>query len=353
MQLEHRRIDIAFLGDVSAARNTAKMMALGVGFPSAASEEIALAVSELASNLIKHAKCGEIMLQPFSEGGRVGIQIESHDKGPGIRNVEEALTDGYSTAASLGFGLGTVNRMMDEFHISSENRPPNNGTHITCKRFVRADTLSSMPAPLDFGVATRSHPLMNVNGDAFIIKQWGTSALIGVIDGVGHGQYALRAAQTARQFVETHYDQPLSSIFLGVGRVCRATRGVVMSLARFDWTPDLSRIILTFSGIGNVEMHVIGKQESMNFIIRRGILGVNAPNPVVTEHLWNPEYVMVLHSDGISSHWKWIDFPEMAKVSPDVAAQRLLKHLARDEDDATVIVAKGKNRKNERQESRA
>jgi len=339
-----QHINIKCSGDVSVARNCAKNMANIIGFSQTASEELALAVSELASNIIKHAKEGSIMLLPLSDDGHIGMQIESHDKGPGIENVEQAVADGFSTVGSLGFGLGTVNRLMDEFTITSRRVNPNRGTHILCKRFVRTDSGGVSCSPLEFGVATRAHPRMNVNGDSFVIKQWGTSALVGVIDGVGHGQYALRAAQAARQYIETHYDQPLSSIFLGVGRTCRATRGVVMSLARFDWTADQSSIKLTFSGIGNVEMHVAPKPEPMKFHVRRGILGVNVTaNPIVTEHPWKPEYVMVLHSDGIPAHWKWTDFPELTNASAEVAAQRLLQHLARVDDDATVIVVRGRN----------
>ena len=344
MRLDCQHINIKCAGDVSIARNCAKNMAHIIGFSQTASEEIALAVSELASNLIKHAIDGSITLLPLADDGHIGMQIESHDKGPGIENVEQAVTDGFSTVGSLGFGLGTINRLMDEFTITSDRVQPNRGTHIVCKRFVRIDPLKISNCPLEFGVATRAHPLMNVNGDTFVIKQWGTSVLVGVIDGVGHGQYALRAAQAARQYIETHYDQPLSSIFLGVGRACRATRGVVMSLARFDWQPDLSSITLTFSGIGNVEMHVIPKPEPMKFHVRRGILGVNvSTNPIVTEHPWKPEYVMVLHSDGIPAHWKWTDFPEIEKASAEVAAQRLLQRLAREDDDATAIVVRGRN----------
>lgn len=356
MRIDRQHISIRCAGDVSIARNCAKVMANTIGFSHTASEEIGLAVSELASNLIKHARDGSMTLQPLARDGRVGIQIESHDKGPGIKNIEQAVTDGFSTVGSLGFGLGTVNRLMDEFNIASQQGLPNMGTHILCKRFIRRDKERASSCPLEFGVATRAHPLMNVNGDTFVVKQWGTSALIGIIDGVGHGQHALRAAQAARQYIETHYDQPLSCIFLGVGRACRATRGAVMSLARFDWTEDLSNIKLTFSGIGNVEMQVIPKISTLKFLVRRGILGVNATvNPVVTEHPWLPNYIMVLHSDGISSHWKWADFPEIADASAEVAAQHLLQSLAREDDDATTIVVRGRgqgiSQKNEESDS--
>jgi len=177
---------------------------------------------------------------------------------------------------------------------------------------------------------------MPVNGDAFVIKQWGESALVGVIDGLGHGQFAYRAAQAARQYVEFHYDQPLADIFRGVARACRATRGVVMGLARFDW----GRGMLTFASVGNVEARVFGSPEPLNFVVPRGILGLNARRPVVTQHRWNLSNVMVLYSDGLSTHWRWSDFPNLAEGSATVAAQELLHAFAREADDSTVVVVK-------------
>jgi serine/threonine protein phosphatase PrpC len=160
-----------------------------------------------------------------------------------------------------------------------------------------------------------------------------------VIDGLGHGPFAQRAAQTARQYVESHVDQPLDVIFRGVGRACHATRGVVMALARFD--RDGTQ--LTFANIGNIEARVFGSVEPMNFAVRRGIVGVNAPNPVVTQHRWQPNHVLVLHSDGVTTRWRGEDFRDLGSASASVMARRLLHALAKDDDDATVLVVKGRD----------
>jgi serine/threonine protein phosphatase PrpC len=266
------------------------------------------------------------------------MQIISQDSGPGIADVEEVLTDGFSTAGGLGCGLGTVNRLMDELDIVSEPGT-SAGTRIACKRWLRPDVRPGLPAPLAVDAATRPHPGMTANGDAFVIKHWGEDTLVAVIDGLGHGPFAQRAAQTAQQYVESHVDQPLDVIFRGVGRACRATRGVVMALARFDWGGTR----LTFASIGNIEARVFGSVEPMDFAIRRGIVGVNAPNPVVTQHRWQPNHVLVLHSDGVTTRWRWEDFRDLKSASASVMARRLLHALAKDDDDATVLVVKGRD----------
>jgi anti-sigma regulatory factor (Ser/Thr protein kinase)/serine/threonine protein phosphatase PrpC len=334
-QPAQQTFEVGHSSDLNALRRASKAMAAAIGFGEGESEEIILAVSELASNLVRHAMGGTLTLMPLTNSGRSGIQIESVDKGPGIPDVEQAMTDGFSTVGGLGYGLGTVNRLMGEFDIESQ---PGAGTHIVCRRWLRTDEPLAAACPLSFGAATCPRFKMGLNGDAFIIKQWDESTLVGIIDGLGHGQWAHRAAQTALRYVESHFDQSLSEIFRGVGRTCRATRGVVMALARFDWAQEK----LAFASVGNIEAHVLNSPQPVKFIIRRGIIGLNAPNPVVTEHHWEPSNIMVLHSDGVRTHWLWGDFPELAEESATVTAQRLLHALAKEEDDATVVVVRGK-----------
>jgi serine/threonine protein phosphatase PrpC len=177
-----------------------------------------------------------------------------------------------------------------------------------------------------------------VNGDAFVLKQWSEGALVGVIDGLGHGQFAYRAAQTARQYVESHFDQPLEAIFRGVERTCSATRGVVMALARFAYAPSVCRV--TFASIGNIEVRLFGGSQPGSFLIRRGVLGLHAPAPVVTEHPWEARSMLVLHSDGVTTRWRWEDFRHLAEAPATAIAQQLLRALAKANDDATVVVVK-------------
>ncbi len=134
-------IQISDVGDLSTARLAARSMSTAIGFDESAVEEIALAVRELATNLVKHANGGVLRLRRTEEDGRTGIQIDSEDQGPGIVNVERAIGDDFSTSGSLGCGLGAVNRLMDEFDVTSR---PGVGTRIVCKRWLRLVT-DSLP----------------------------------------------------------------------------------------------------------------------------------------------------------------------------------------------------------------
>lgn len=331
------RVPITHSSDANEARRLTKAMAIELGFDLKESEEFAIVVSELATNLIKHATGGQLVINSIEDGGRLGIKIESQDDGPGIADVEQAIADGFSTTGSLGYGLGTINRLMDEFEI--QPRPEGKtGTQIMCLRWRREPIQKTKTCPLSFGIATHAYRNMELNGDAYVVNKSNEFALIALIDGLGHGQHANIAAQTAREYIENHYDQPLEALFRGAGRACRATRGVVMALARFDWKEG--PIKLKFASVGNIEARVLGSPTPLNFIMQRGVVGLNAPNPVVTEYSWSLDYALVLHTDGLHTMWCWNDFTELAEAPATRAAQRLLQKLDKGDDDATVIVVR-------------
>lgn len=340
MQSRQRIIQVSHFSDAGEARRVIKTIALELGFDTNASEEMAIVASELATNLVKHAVRGQIILTPLEENGDQGIEIESQDEGPGFNDVEQAISDGYSTTGSLGYGLGTVNRLMDQFDIHSKPGT-GNGTIVTCRRWKRNHIISPQSFPLSFGIATRARGNKGLNGDDYVILQWNRSAMVAVIDGLGHGKDAQTAAQAAREYVKSHYDQSLGSIFRGASRACRATRGVVMSVARFDF--ESRPIKLHYAGVGNIETRVFDGPSTMRLAVQRGVVGLHTIEPAVTLHDWDPEhYVLVMHSDGLTNRWHWDDFPELHSVQACQAARMLLYNLASKDDDATVIVVKAK-----------
>jgi serine/threonine-protein kinase RsbT len=105
--------------DVERARRQGRVLARSVGFGPVDSEAVVLSISELATNLLRYAQCGSILLDVIEEPDRQGVRIESRDTGPGIADIERALRGGYRTAHSLGSGIASVRRLMDDFAIES------------------------------------------------------------------------------------------------------------------------------------------------------------------------------------------------------------------------------------------
>lgn len=124
--------------DIVTARQRGRTLALELGFNGADVTLIAAAISEVARNIVDHAKTGEIVMSSITTGtngsGRAGIQIIARDEGPGIRDVAQAMQYGYSTRKGLGVGLPGAKWLMDEFDISSE---VGRGTTITMKKWKR------------------------------------------------------------------------------------------------------------------------------------------------------------------------------------------------------------------------
>jgi serine/threonine-protein kinase RsbT len=120
--------------DIVAARQKGRELATELGFVSTDSTLLATAISELARNIVRYAKCGEIFIAPVQVGDRVGITVVARDKGQGIANISLAMQDGFSTSGGLGLGLPGVKRLMDEFHLVSD---ANTGTTVTIKKWKR------------------------------------------------------------------------------------------------------------------------------------------------------------------------------------------------------------------------
>ncbi len=92
------------------------------------------AASELGRNVLVHGKGGTMAIEELQENGRAGLRLVFQDQGPGIPDIAQALTDGFSTARSMGLGLGGAKRLVNEFTLSSV---PGQGTTVTVIQWKR------------------------------------------------------------------------------------------------------------------------------------------------------------------------------------------------------------------------
>jgi len=118
--------------DIVTARQKGRALAIELGFSTGDATLIATSISELARNIVSYARRGEIILKAIQGSSRQGISIIASDSGQGIRDIRQAMRDGFSTSGSLGLGLPGVRRLMDDFEIASE---PGRGTIVTVKKW--------------------------------------------------------------------------------------------------------------------------------------------------------------------------------------------------------------------------
>jgi serine/threonine-protein kinase RsbT len=131
--LESKTIALENNQDIAVARNEVRAMAAALGFRIIDQTRLATVASELARNIVKYAVRGRLIAQPTEDAnGRQALRLIFEDKGPGIPNIEAAMSEGFSTGRGLGIGLPGSKRLVDEFHIESEI---GQGTCVTVLRW--------------------------------------------------------------------------------------------------------------------------------------------------------------------------------------------------------------------------
>ena len=128
------RVAISSSADIVTARQRGRALAAELGFDGSDLTVIATAISEVARNVVTHAKQGEILLRPVQNGNKRGILVVARDEGPGIKSVEKAMQYGYSTGKGLGVGLPGAKWLMDEFEIESK---VGQGTKVAMKKWLK------------------------------------------------------------------------------------------------------------------------------------------------------------------------------------------------------------------------
>jgi serine/threonine-protein kinase RsbT len=128
-------LDIRSTVQVKLARMAVQELAARLGFGGLDRTKFVTATSELARNTLVHGKGGTVSILEIEREGKIGIRLVLQDTGPGIPDIDRALQDGFSTAKSMGLGLGGAQRLVDEFAIASV---VGMGTKVTITHWKRS-----------------------------------------------------------------------------------------------------------------------------------------------------------------------------------------------------------------------
>ncbi len=118
--------------DIVHVRQTVRTWMVEQRFTLVDQTKMVTATSELARNAVDYAGGGTAQLELLEESGRIGIRVLIEDHGPGIANIEQAMTDGFTSGQGMGLGLGGSKRLVDDFEIWSE---PGKGTRVSITRW--------------------------------------------------------------------------------------------------------------------------------------------------------------------------------------------------------------------------
>ncbi|HMF55858.1 MAG TPA: ATP-binding protein [Pyrinomonadaceae bacterium] len=345
---EIKSIEIINEASVGACRRSVHEYARSLGFGETELGQIDIVVQEIGTNAMHYAIENRWLHFARAPGDSTGLELFYWDTGPGIYDVDRAIHDGVSTSGSLGAGLGTIRRMMDEFEIYSTVRKTgrlkpgsirrtSHGTALMARKWLDAElTQTSGIESERFGVWTRPHPSEELNGDAYFIRRRGARYLVAVIDGLGHGGGAKEAADAALGVLDDWMGEPLEEVFHFTHNALRATRGAVMGAAIID--EDAGRF--HYAGVGNVEARVFNVPEPLTALPVNGTLGARMGKVKVWTHTWTRGATLVMASDGLSAAWDMDSYPGLLSRSPQMLAGILMRDYARNADDATVLVTR-------------
>lgn len=314
--------DSSYAGEI---RRTCANLADILGFGEALKANIPIVINEICSNICKHAGNGEVLLAVFD----ASLHVLALDKGPGMRNAHECLKDGFSTSGTAGTGLGAISRLASRFDIYSQE---NRGTAL-----YAAFCEEAPDRPFELGAVNVPHPGEEVSGDGWSWVSKGPRAFkIAVADGLGHGLLANRAAETvAARFPALARQSPLEDIE-SLHQVLRATRGAALAIAELD----LDNGKVNYAGLGNIVGTLVSPVGVRRMISYNGTVGVQLRKVQAMSYPLAPETLLVMHSDGLVTHWDLHAYPGLVNRHPFLAAGILFRDFNRNTDDVIVLVAR-------------
>jgi anti-sigma regulatory factor (Ser/Thr protein kinase) len=321
-----RWLPVEDLSAVAGCRQAAVALAGRLGFPPSRADQLALAVTEAASNLHKHARQGSLLLRVNRDLEQPGIELVTIDAGPGLSDVAAALRDGHSTAGTLGIGLGAIRRLADFADLYSA---PGHGTVLVTRFWPEPRTPGIRCAGLIRAISGETEC-----GDDFGVLQDGEAVTAVLADGLGHGPLA---AAAAGQAVTAVLDGPGGEPAVLLERVHRrlsGSRGAAVGIVR------ISGPVARFAGLGNVAASVLSAGTRKSMLSVPGIAGHQARTFRQFEYEVPPGAAVILHSDGISGRWQADALPGLETRDPLLIGAVLLAAAGIHRDDAGVLVVK-------------
>ena len=336
-------ISVQDITGVGEARRAAAEFSRAFPLDPIVAGELAIVVTEAATNLVKHGGGGTILLSRREDSpgrgndGVCAVEMLAIDKGPGMNDVGRCMVDGYSTAGSPGNGLGAISRRSTFHEIYSS---PGLGTVVLAQLSNPVSGARKAPrlAPrFEIGAVSVSTAEEVVCGDAWIAHPRDRGIRVLLADGLGHGEGAAEAANAALEIAANHSaDSPLElleRIHAGLG----STRGAAVSVAEID----LHRGIVRYAGLGNVAgVLLVAGDPRRQMVSYNGTAGHHAHKIRDFTYPWTSDSILVLHSDGLTTHWSVDKYPGLYRSHPSIVAAVLFRDFQRGSDDATVVVVR-------------
>ena len=314
---------------VAEARQRAAAIARQVHLDETSAGELAIAVTEAAGNIAKHAGRGRMLLRALDGGEAGGVEAIALDQGPGMASITESMRDGHSTVGSPGTGLGALQRLTRTLEMWSA---PGKGTIARFEVWPKA--AGARPkSRWAVGAVSVAKPGEERCGDDWAVIEKSGRMVVFLADGLGHGAAAASAAQAAVTAAIRHAALTPGEIMDEVHAALRPTRGAAAAVALLQ--PDKG--LCTYCGIGNISASIRSDGATRHLVSHNGILGHQVRKIQEFQYPFPANALFVTHSDGIGTHWDLASYPGLAMRHPALIAAALYRDHSRGRDDATVV----------------
>ncbi len=318
---------------IGHARRQAMSMAGSMGLSELRQGQLGIIVTEAAGNIAAHAEQGEIVLTPWKFKGVSGIDVLALDSGKGIQDVGRSLEDGFSTAGTLGQGLGAMSRLSSIFQIYSS---PGSGTVLFARVVQESSSAEDLANGFILGAVSLAVTGETACGDAWSATHTSLRSIYMVADGLGHGPTASDAAKEAIRVFEEFSQFPPSRILAEAHGALAKTRGAAVSIAEIDHDKGL----LTYAGVGNVAGVILHNGKTRSMVSMNGTLGHTIGRIQEFTYPWEKQSSLIMHSDGLGSRWNMDQYPGLSARHPALMAGVLYRDFCRKRDDVTILVTR-------------
>lgn len=320
-----RVVVVEEVSQVGQARREALAMADGIGFDEMDAGRVALAATELATNVIKHGRGGRMYLSVVCGRGGEGIELCTLDAGPGF-SLAQSLPDGYSTGGTQGLGLGAIQRQATVLDAWSDDKGCVVMARVYASRVAR-------DVDVPYGALRLAMRHEVACGDAWHLRADAQSVAVTLIDGLGHGLPAADAAQAGVAVAAARGAVAPADLVAAMHAGMSGTRGGAAAVA----SVDVASGAVQFAGIGNISAGLHEATTTRGMASHPGIVGVQF-RKAQPFHFHAPEGTLLLmHSDGLQARWSLRDYPGLFHRHPALIVAVLQRDFDRGRDDTGII----------------
>jgi anti-sigma regulatory factor (Ser/Thr protein kinase) len=296
---------------VGEARRVGDELAGSLSMPSQPRGRLALVVTELTRNLVRHTLGGRLHLRPLLRGGVAGVEVIGVDRGPGMADVARCLVDGDQ---ARGTGLGAILRLADETDLVSQVPT---GTVLAARVFAAPPP----PSPLVGAALLPAAGARACRADVAVVEAGGRTLIL-----VAEGERGPAGVADARRATGSLIAAlPTAPGALRAAQDALGPRRAALAAAEIPHAPGELR----FATVGDLTAQVLLPGGA------RTIVG-----PRVEAAPWPPGALLILASANLALDRRIDDYAELTSRDPALLAAMLLRDLAPASDDAIVAIVR-------------